>query len=44
MTQLSIKGPPTDEWKSKMQCMYKMEYHSAIKMKEILMYYNMDEY
>ena len=44
MTQLSIKGLPTDEWKSKVQCMYIMEYHSAINRKEILTHYNMDEY
>ena len=30
------KGPWTDEWIKKMWCIYKMEYYSAIKKKEIM--------
>ena len=32
------KCPPTDEWKKKMWYIYTVEYHSAIKKNEIMLF------
>ena len=35
------KCPSTDEWINKMWSIHTVEYHSVLKTKEILKYYNM---